>query len=433
MGDGRAVILRGDARSLPLPDESVDLIVTSPPYWALRSYTDGGEHYAGQIGSEATPREYLDALLACTREWMRVLKPGGSLWVNLGDKYSSPGGHTDNGVAARLQGRPNLRKQGRADRTTATFGIPAKSLMLLPERYRIACVDELGLIARAVVVWSKPNGLPESVKDRVRRSHEDWVHLTKSPRYFAAMDEIRVAQQTLGERHEGKSGHREGHPSKGRITERALHVLGRLPGSVWEVPTQPLTVPADLDVEHFAAFPTEWPRRLILGWSPSGICTVCGKGLRPVVDRPGRTGHDNNPFGRDGSRKKSTLDGGQKEWDARMANPDRIIGYACACTPFREPSGNDWPTRQPVREYDLEGWTPPPTRPAVVLDPFGGTGTTALVASVLGRVGISVDLSMDYCRLAQWRTTDPGERARALRVPKPHPVGDGQMSLFDAA
>ena len=66
--------------------------------------------------------------------------------------------------------------------------------MLIPERYRIRCVDELGLIARAVIVWSKPNGLPESVTDRVRRSHEDWVHLTLNPRYYSAVDEIREAQ-----------------------------------------------------------------------------------------------------------------------------------------------------------------------------------------------------------------------------------------------
>jgi DNA modification methylase len=65
---------------------------------------------------------------------------------------------------------------------------------MLPERYRIACLDQLGLTVRAVIVWSKPNGLPESVTDRVRRSHEDWVHLTKEPRYFAAVDEIREPQ-----------------------------------------------------------------------------------------------------------------------------------------------------------------------------------------------------------------------------------------------
>src|SRR2546430_1444053 len=87
-----AVIVRGDARHLPLADESVDLIVPSPPYYALRSYTDGGEHYGGQIGGEPTPGEYVAALLECTREWMRVLRPEGSLWVNLGDKYNSAAG-----------------------------------------------------------------------------------------------------------------------------------------------------------------------------------------------------------------------------------------------------------------------------------------------------------------------------------------------------
>ena len=67
-----AGVLRGDARRLPLPDGCVDLIVTSPPYFGLRSYTDAGEHYDGQIGSEATPRAYLEALWACTAVWMRV-------------------------------------------------------------------------------------------------------------------------------------------------------------------------------------------------------------------------------------------------------------------------------------------------------------------------------------------------------------------------
>ena len=73
-----AVVIRGDARQLPLPDDSADLVVTSPPYFGLRSYTDGGAHYAAQIGSEDTPAAYVAALLDCTREWMRVLKPSGS-------------------------------------------------------------------------------------------------------------------------------------------------------------------------------------------------------------------------------------------------------------------------------------------------------------------------------------------------------------------
>ena len=87
--------------------------------------------------------------------------------------------------------------------------------------------------------------------------------------------------------------------------------------------------------------------------------------------------------------------------------------------------------RGPVREYRLDGWAAPPTRPALIVDPFGGTGTTALVADVLAEQHL-VDLSGDYCSdIATWRINDPAERARALGVPKPPPVPEGQASLFD--
>jgi DNA modification methylase len=81
-------LIRADALALPIADSTVDLIVTSPPYFGLRSYTDGGQHYPGQIGSEATPSEWLAAMLAATAEMMRCLKPSGSIWINLGDKYA---------------------------------------------------------------------------------------------------------------------------------------------------------------------------------------------------------------------------------------------------------------------------------------------------------------------------------------------------------
>jgi DNA modification methylase len=102
-------LLRADARALPLPDASVDLIVTSPPYWALRSYTDAGEHYDGQIGAEPTPAAYIDSLIDCTREWMRVLKPTGSMWINLGDKYA---GAAVGVVALGLTRPPPASRQG---------------------------------------------------------------------------------------------------------------------------------------------------------------------------------------------------------------------------------------------------------------------------------------------------------------------------------
>lgn len=332
-------IIHGDARSLPLSDDSVDLIVTSPPYFGLRSYTDGGEHYDGQIGAEATPAAYVDALIECTREWMRVLKPSGSLWLNLGDSYS---------------GKPSSDGSGRRDRAGAPSGpanrleTPGKSLRGLPWRYALRCIDELELILRAEVIWDKPNGMPESVTDRVRRSHETWFHFTLQRKYFAAVDEIRepYAPTTFGRNRYDRAGSysRDSESTATALAlrsvnrTRASNPLGKLPGSVWEVATQPLKVPAALGVDHFAAFPIELPRRIVAAWSPPG---------------------------------------------------------------------------------------------GVVLDPFGGTGTTALAADVSGRHGVSVDASADYCRIAQWRTTDPAERARAMGVSKPDPVMAGQSALFE--
>ena len=314
MDVGTATVIRADARSLPLADNSVDLVVTSPPYFALRSYQDGGEHYDGQIGAEATPAEFVAALLEVTRECVRVSKPSGSLWVNLGDKYAADG--------------DSSRRQGRK-----SYGVPAKSLTGIPWRYALRCIDDLGLILRAEVIWSKPNGLPESVTDRVRRSHEQWFHFTLQPRYFSAVDEIRephVTDPKVLARLTSIQSDPDGHNTRNRVNEGrhkmgTEHPLGKLPGSVWTVPTEPLRVPDHLGVDHFAAFPTEWPKRIIQGWSPVG---------------------------------------------------------------------------------------------GTVLDPFGGTGTTAMVAKALGRHGISVDMSGDYCRLAEWRTNDRDQLAKVLGIAK---------------
>lgn len=395
-----AHVLRADSRHLPLADSSVDLICTSPPYWSLRSYQDGGGHYAGQVGDEATPAEFVAALLAVTAECVRVLKSSGSLWVNLGDKYAS-GGRTSYDTTDINGARGGVR---------AKDGMRPKTLLGLPWRYALACIDDLGLILRAEVIWSKPNGLPESVTDRVRRSHETWFHLTKEPRYFSAVDEVREATTTPLDRYKpvGYGTKYDGDPRQSMSTASMLppNPLGKLPGSVWTVPTQPLTVPAHLGVDHFAAFPMEWPRRIIRGWSPSGICVECGEGRRPVAERmaDGRERGDSGGGARGTKGLPGYGDVNRSDWqEVRRL----ITGEACACPT---------PTA--------------PTRPATVLDPFGGTGTTALVASALGRVGISCDLSHDYSRLARWRTSDPGQRAAAMQVEKPKPEVDGQDSLF---
>lgn len=277
---GTALVIRADARHLPLADDSVDLIVTSPPFFALRSYQDGGQHYAGQVGDEPTPQDFVDSLIEVTRECLRVMKPSGSLWVNLGDKYAGTrmDGSNDNGTGTTgLSGGVSVRdREAAQQRPRVTTTVTRKSLIGIPWRYALRCIDDLGLILRAEVIWEKPNAMPQSATDRVGRSHETWFHFVREPHYFAAADPQR-------------------------------------PRSVWSIPTEPLRIRADLEVDHFAAFPTSWPERIIRGWCPEGGTT---------------------------------------------------------------------------------------------LDVFGGTGTTALVAKAMGRHGVSVDLSRDYCRVAEWRTTD---------------------------
>jgi hypothetical protein len=284
--------------------------------------------------------------------------------------------------------------------------------------YDLGVADEPHLFALASGVLthnSKPNGLPESVTDRVRRSHEDWVHLVRQPRYYSATDEVREPTRddrapglTYAERQAGMgrvygeyqdAGH--GHTSGGN--GMAAHPLGKLPGSVWTIPSEPLRLPDHLGVQHYAAFPGEWPRRLILGWSPPGICCECGTGRVPVVERSyeGMTGPVNPTSKRFDPGQGNSFAHRQAEWAVGRTT---ILGYACSCTPFTDHPG-------PWREYHLDRWTPPPTRPAVVLDPFSGVGTTPMVARALGRIGVGVDLKADYCRAARWRVRYDGAKA----------------------
>ena len=397
MGQERIVtaLAQADALRLPLADDSVDLVVTSPPYFALRSYQDGDEHYEGQIGSEATPREFLEALWAATTEMVRVVKPSGSVFVNLGDKYAGSGGHNNAGVGGTGRGPSTYTK--------ASGHARPKSLMGLPWRYAIGCIEDLGLILRAEIVWSKPNSLPESVTDRVRRSHEQWFHFTLEPRYFSAIDEIReqYADESIG-KNPGVNcmKGRAQMPDRAGVTGYTpgwdTNPLGKLPGSVWSIPSEPLQVPDHLGVDHFAAFPQEWPRRLILGWCPAQVCSECGEGRTPVVELDAEyaayreaTGDWNASLRTaDGYDQKAnrSVDGTPQSWKGQ------ITGYACACPD-----------------------TTAPSTPGVVLDPFVGTGTVPMVARALGRTGIGVDLSADYLRLANWRVFESGHAAKTMR------------------
>jgi hypothetical protein len=291
------VSIRADASRLPLHDATVDLLVSSPP-----------------------PGD-LAALWAVMDEGWRVLKPTGSAWMNVPDTRTGPG----------LGGTPWRFVLG----------------LILPDRYRNDGADGPRWILRAEVIWALPDA-PE---------HEHWFHLTREPRYFAGVDEVREAQKYPNHSQLGKSNHlarqwsedgarsETGHGSfAGQV--RQLNPLGKLPGSVWSMP------------------PDELPRRIVAGWSPVGICVECGEARRAVVAKGFRLQPDVSPE-RNGDHGK--LDASNRWASApRGSNAATITGYACACS---EPTAA--------------------TRPAVVLDPFAND--TPTIAGTMGRYGVGLE------------------------------------------
>lgn len=225
-----ASLVQADARTLPIATRSIDLIVTSPPYYGLRTYTDQGHGIADQIGGEQSLDDYLNSLIASTAEMARVVKNSGSIFVNLGDKYAGWGKRTT--PVERSGGRwTRTENDGRRrSQPVRIDGIAAKSLAGIPWRYALRCIDDLGLVLRAEIIWHKPNAMPETARNRVRRTHEHWFHFTKSPNYF----------------------HRPMKPDP----------------SVLFVSTEPWRIPAHFEISHGAAFPAYWPWYFIERWCP---------------------------------------------------------------------------------------------------------------------------------------------------------------------
>ncbi len=245
----RNVVLPGDAREvLPtLLAESVDCVVTSPPYYRLRDY---GER--GQLGQEPTVEAYVANLRGVLRQVRRVLKPTGALWLNLGDGYA--------------------RQRG--------VGVPLGSLSLVPQRIALALSDD-GWIVRNVVVWAKSNPLPQSARDRLSPTYEVVVFATKSRRYHFDLDAIRVAH---------RSADRTGRAAMARLYQggnsglarlkaagQVGHPLGKNPGDVWTHAT------AVDRLGHQATYPEALIERPILATCPERICVQCDQPwTRPV-------------------------------------------------------------------------------------------------------------------------------------------------------
>lgn len=184
-------IMIGDVREQlrKLPDDSVHCVVTSPPYWALRDY--GVE---GQIGLEATPAEFIATMVDVFEEVRRVLRPDGTCWVNMGDSYAGGGNggggsFANDGIRAAKPGTDKNVAARTGDRG-ANSGLKPKDLCMMPHRLAIALQDA-GWWVRQDICWSKPNPMPESVRDRCTKAHEYIFLLSKSERYYYDADAIR--------------------------------------------------------------------------------------------------------------------------------------------------------------------------------------------------------------------------------------------------
>jgi site-specific DNA-methyltransferase (adenine-specific) len=338
--EGRPVMIKkvlvGDVRDrlTEIPDSSVDCIVTSPPYFRLRNY----QHDA-QLGLEAHVDMWVEELRSIGTELSRVLKPSGSLWLNLGDSYSR----------------------------TKSAGAPNKSLLLAPEKVALAFQQD-GWILPNKVIWAKSNPLPSSVGDRLSCTYEIVYFFTKSSRYFFDLDAIRErpSQLTAGsspdpvararylrdrrlikadrtvESWRGPLANTNSGLDALKAQGLGAHPLGKNPGDVWRLAT------SNYRSIHHATFPPSLVERPIQATCPERVCADCGE-----------------PWTRTRAHSVGHL--------ALLGD----IKAQCKCE-----AGS---------------------KPGVVLDPFIGSGTTALAAEAMSRDWIGIEINKDFARLATRR------------------------------
>ena len=272
--DDSVQLYHGDACAAlaAMPAESVNCIVTSPPYFGLRDYG-----MDGQIGAEPSPAEFVSALVSVFREARRVLADDGTLWLNLGDSYSGSWGNQGRKEERGTQrpiNKPMMQpvhdgRYGDTERRN-TGAIrpgmpPAKNLMGIPWRVAFALQDD-GWILRNDIIWAKPNAMPESVTDRLSTRHEHVFMFSKKLRYWFDLDPIREPHVSSPGREgenfmRGQKAIRPVGPNSGAYSEH-----GRNPGDVWTIATQPFSE------AHFATMPPALAERCIqAGCKPGGV------------------------------------------------------------------------------------------------------------------------------------------------------------------
>lgn len=425
----------GDVRDVlaAMPDSSVDLLVTSPPFLALRSYlpADHPDKHR-EIGSETTPAAFLDTMLGLTADWRRVVADWGSIAVEIGDTYSGSGGaggdYGDGGMRnmqPRFAGsgskhRMESAKPGSNSRLASGNGWPlSKSLCGIPTLYTWSLAYGRNLLTgdpspagewrvRNLLTWTRPNPPVGALGDKFRPATSFVTVATVDDKRWFDLDAVRTpvrpeewrkAGQLSGESYGGTlnaHGQRIRHPDPAGAPPLDWWDANDLDPDDWQplhrLPTQPYKG------SHYAAFPVALPRRLIDAMCPSDVCTTCGEPRRRIVERE-KVG-------------------------------SRTIGAAAAAKPggTDERLGPDADrfTDSAVRTI---GWTDcghDTYRPGIVLDPFGGSGTTAVAAAQAGRDAVLIDLDHRNVDLARHRIAD------AMRIVNEHHDGNTWTWTIDA-
>ena len=383
--------------------ESIQCVVTSPPYWGLRDYG-----IPGQLGLEKTPEEYVANMVEVFRFIWKKLRKDGVIWLNLGDSYYN---YRPGGVA---QSKQTIAKHNgavvseSAKRGLQQDGLKEKDLCMIPARVALALQAD-GWYLRSEIVWFKRNPMPESVTDRPTKAHEMIYLLTKSPKYYYDQEAVRVPQKesSIERAHYSQIGFNKSKSASGTVNyinnpntieetqRKAIEGMGANLKTVWDIPTQ------SFNGAHFATFPEKIPELCIkAGTSEKGACSKCGSPWVRVVAKTNPLRSLNK--GRNGFRPDEIKMEADKGASSAGCVDVKTLGWkpSCKCGGYFVQS--DSSRRIEKHSWYRSHWQErvaakfPPTVPCIVFDPFAGSGTTLRVAKRMNRDFVGIELNPKY-------------------------------------
>lgn len=391
-------IYQGDALEVlkTFPDQSINMLMTSPPYWALRDYD-----VEGQLGLEPTFDKFIINLCNIFDEVKRVLRDDGTIWINLGDTYyggNKAGNFPEDWDSIQMGNKGSLSVDGTKFKN---MDYPSKSLCMIPQRFAIEMIKR-GWLLRNTIIWHKPNCMPSSIKDRFTVDFEYLFFFSKKRKYYFETQHEPVQQSSIdrmgrkwgGSKHERLGVYdnlqQEIKPEERMDKKRWCPEEGRNKRCVWKIP------PKSFKESHFAVYPEELCETPIKAGCPEFICKKCGnpkvKELIPTEEYSkflGKGWHDHE--------NDSSMGMGQQTrgFSSRKGNVNGIKKYKDV-----EPN----PTCDCNAGFDC----------GVVLDPFFGAGTTGLVALKQRKKFVGIELNSDYIKIAEKRLKPHLEQRRLI-------------------